>query len=457
MNSGGGSNCSVADFVEGSTSKDIVALRRGLEAVCMLGAVRPRRGASGMTLVLPGSAAQKEIAAKTDKVEKGADNAAADELETLLRAHILPMKLVTADDWMQSAVGSDLRKRVGVKSAAAGKVMLDNGAELERDADFRQYVSKFRGERGETQSVWRVVKGEMPTTGDAWEPMRPSKTGGSDGGDCRRRCVVAAFEASEALARSAPGFRYLEPFLARAVSLLNFLEDCSPDTYARALGMVSADPVSTLVILLEPYREKNVVACIGDELVQRWNGEMIFVDAQAEYQRHLKAAYAHYGTAEILATAASIRGEVLKNENPAAFVKAIGEAYSKLPDGGAAKQWRDEIRFDSLCWQSRRANGDDEPFACFECMLSHRERALLNIPTLRGDLLSATELFTKIGHFVKSAAFLYLPAPPEAYQDAESRLFAEALERLQSVQCRLMTETTAALFMRLMQRASSSQ
>lgn len=451
MNSGGGSNCSVADFVEGSTSKDIAVLRRGFEAVCMLGALRQRRGASGMTLVLPGAAALKEIAAKIDKVEKSADNAAAEELEGLLRAHILPMKLVSADDWMQTPVGSDLRKRVGVKTAAGGKIVLENGAELERDDEFRQYVSKYRGDRGETQSIWRVAKGEMPMDGAAWEPARPGKTGGSDGGNCRRRCIVEAFEASEALARSQPGCRYLEPFLVRVVSLLNFLETVAHETYALVLSAVSADPVSTLVILLEPYREKEAGVCISDELLQRWNGEMVFIDAQAEYLHHLEEAQKAFGTDDMLQKTAGIRQKILELET-AGFVNAISGAYKEL--GGADKQWRDEIRFDSLCWQSRHANGDDEPFACFECLLSHRKRALMNIPALRSDLLSAAELFAKMKPFVQSPGFLYVPASVEAYTRAglAAQLFSEAHERLRSVHCRLMNENTAAVFARLMQK-----
>ena len=423
----------------------------------MMGALRHRRGTSGMTLVLPGAAALKEIAAKTNKVEKSGDNAAAEELETLLRAHILPVKLVSVDDWMQAPVGSDLRKRVGVKQTQGSKVVLENGAELERDPDFKQYASKFRGDRGETQSVWRLAKGEMPMDGAAWEPQaRPGKTGGSDSGDCRRRCFGEAFEKSEALARSQPGFRFLEPFLTRAVSLLNFLEMNAHEVYARVLAMVSADPVSTLVILLEPYRAKDAGACISDELLQRWNGEMVFIDAQAEYLGHLEAAQMAFGTPDVLEKAAAIRQKIsaLKTD-AAAFAKAIGNAYTEL--GGAEKQWRDEVRFDSLCWQNRRAAGDDEPFVCFECLMSHRKRALMNIPTLRGDLLSAPELFGKIEQFVQSPAFLYVPASAEVNVGTGScaHLFKEALERLQTVQCRLMNENTAAVFVKLLQKSGT--
>lgn len=441
--------CQIFQFIEELDAEFAGAIKN----LCMIAALSPGPGSAGVTFLYPkDDEFRAEIVAKTYSKD-------ADEAVKMVDALIVPDFLGTAEDWTRKPVGSAGHVLYKVKSASAKSVVLEGekgDVKLEPNHDFK-VLTKREGRI----SVWNIVSGRPPTTGEGYKrPHRarekkmggsPSKTVmGGAGPHWRARCAMNVQE------------RYIEemrkdrattcdPYLKKMVGLLQYLQREHPATFAAIQPLLDWSPVVSFYILLEPYKSK------GDFMIPDgvltgptgWNGADGFGNLVTEYKTAINSIenkegpYVSRDVRSIVSQTDKLRVQILgshaelanKKRTPkqlvdvySALISAnkIGGLSPILPDAtlrllpGDKKLWQDELRFVlyNALQQVRDYFDEHDLRAVLRNMCIDRpgdnytkESCLASAQEKFETDVSPNEAFAFVVKFINSTNFLYVPVP----------------------------------------------
>jgi hypothetical protein len=250
--------------------------------LCLEALLNPSGRSPGVTFLYP-----KDKAYRDDIIEKAYSddaNEAAKHIESL----IIPDALLQCSDFQRRPVGSRLGVKYAVESAGQGKVKLANGVELAAVEDFHT------GEWREADiAIWYVVKGRLPLSGESYKPPpreRKAK-GGAEGAPLvllnNRQLAASKVEAAFDKTMREGKIHLDHPYLGKVVSLMNYLQHHSPDTFQTVLPILDYDPIVSYYLLLEPYKNPSSGPyLIPDSLVEGeggWNNADAYGNAVEEY------------------------------------------------------------------------------------------------------------------------------------------------------------------------------
>jgi hypothetical protein len=392
--------CRIFQWVEREDADFAGAIRD----LCMERALSAgRRG--GVTFLYPGADARKKI---VDEAYGKAPESAID----LLNAHVITTAVATASEFLKKGKELELATRgdyaLEVESTSGDDVKLKGGAVLKPAKSFAPLKSR------DNIAVWLVASGAVPTSGPKPKAgARGGRSGGVRGGDesdapapshtgaRARRAVAQTVEKQFAdcqggrEANAALGSN-VDPYLAHAVSLLNFLDRQHPEVFAAVLPLVDRCAATTFYLLLEPYKAQGGDYMIADDVLfgaEGWNGAMVFQEAVGEYEQvfarlaqqntpcaqdrgkvrdgqpELVVPWIYRDPVFVRSAVDDVRckkivgdaGQKLDKATPQCVHKAyealvatntIGSAYPVFPDAtlallgsGAKKLWQDELRW----------------------------------------------------------------------------------------------------------------
>lgn len=431
------------------------AFAAAIDRLCLQGSLSPGGRGAGITFLYP------EDKAFRDEITEKAYSYDADEAEKIVCSLIIPDALLAGGDFNRRAVGSKLGVKYGVESADASKVKLTGGVELVPAKDF-QTLAKREG----TMAIWLITKGRPALSGEAYRAPAASaaKTGGravrgGNGGLSDRAQLAATTECEFDRCMKLDRCRAHHPFLARVVSLLNFLRMAAPDTYAAVLPVLDYDPVVTFYLILEPYKTAGEplipTALLFGPAGAAWNGAEAYADAVEEYkavfrsmadQTQAGAAGVPYVFRDRAAVAAQVDAvrQSLGAQTPRQIPQLVQAAYATLasqnsiqglgpilPDAalqhlgakGAKKLWQDEFRFtvhEALQTMRQMPVYSSDTFASIvrDVRLAwpgdryEAEIRLANVADLSANVAPRAELILLL-KFVNSTDFLYTPVAPE--------------------------------------------
>ncbi len=427
-----------------------------IDHCCMGGALRPHRGA-GVTFLYPADAEFRgEITALVYSEQ-------AEDAVALLESLIVPDCLTAAADFRRE-IGSKRGVRLEAEKVEAGRVTLKGGAVLVPADDFAPL-------RRDNIAVWTLVSGRPPLEGPEFKAAarRAPKTGGAAGAG-GRGALAAAVERDFAACLRVDACRARDPYLAKAVSLLNCLKAHRPDLYTAVLPLADPSPPVTFYLLVEPYKTAGADFVLPDDALfgpAGWNGAEVFGDAAAEYAAHLTAApsadaaqgaFVYRDRAAVVAAADAVRQQVTGPKggalNKLTTPKKVRDAYATLVGQnaigglqpvlpaatlalvpGCKKLWQDEVRHVIHAhFEALRAAPGDAGVAEFAQLLDllrttwpgndyAAEAQLTSLDRFK-TLAVPNETFAALVRFVNSSDFLYVPptgaatpAPPSGPYD----------------------------------------
>lgn len=415
--------CRIFQWVEAQDPE----FARAIHDLCLEGALSPGGRVAGVTLLYPDKAFRAEIVAKADSNP--------DEAVKLIESLIIPDVFLQQSEFGRRAVGN--RCGVAFTVGAEGK----GDVEVAPVADFSTLASKAG-----TLAVWRIVRGRPPTSGAAYAPPagaarpRPIR-GGAPAGRGERACLACLVE-QEYCAAARGGGAMRNPYLARVVSLLNFLRVKAPELLAAVRPVLDYDPVVTFYLLVEPYKTRGAYL-IPDELLVGeggWRGADAYSDAVADYESFFQG-----NNGDRAATAArvdAVRSAILGDPNVRNALAAVLDAYRQLAEantiggngpvlppaaaaalGGGKKQWQDEFRFiiHEALQAMRAAPFSEQTFCNIVRDIATvwpgndytAELRLASTAALQGNVAPRAE-YLMLLRFVNSTDFLYLPVAPDA-------------------------------------------
>jgi hypothetical protein len=436
--------CRIFQWIEAHDSD----LAEAISQLCLEGALSAGRTA-GVTFLYPKDKAyRQEIADKAWTDE-------ADEAVKLIESLIIPDALLSAADFNRRPIGSRLGVKYAVESADSKKVVIAGDVELVQADDF-QTLERRAGEL----AVWVVTKGRLPLTGESYSAPRserrgktaPATTGGS--GSSARLMLAARVESEYNDCMARDGCRAFNPYLAKVVGLLNYLQARHPELLALVQPLLDYEPLITFYILLEPYKTGGdpllpdaVLFGDGADAGDAWNGACAFTSAVAEYEAFFKGGPDASGSLfrnragvtaqidsvrqQISAVGSNLRQIPMMVQNVyAVFAEknSIGGMGPIVPEatqralGGVKKLWMDEMRF---IVHEALQNMRSQPYASanflgivqdFRARWPGNDYAaeilLSNAADVKTDVSPKVHLLMLL-KFVNSTDFLYLPMPPE--------------------------------------------
>jgi hypothetical protein len=435
------------------------AFADAIHDLCLEGALSPGGRATGVTFLYP-----KDKAYREEIIDKTyGDGDLPDEAVKMIESLIIPDALPTGADFNRRPVGSRLGVKYAVEEAAGKRVQLAGGVELAPAEDFRPLAR-----RADNIAIWLVTKGRLPLTGEAYRPPTPARRaakGGATGGDPAlndRQQLAAATEGAFDRCMRQDGCRTHDPYLAKVVSLLNYLKAQKPEVLLTVMPILDYDPLVTFYLLLEPYKTTGECLIADATLFGdgAWNGADAYGNAVEEYKGFFRAMPAQQGMSatdtqsgqpvvpyvfrDRAAVAAQI--DVIRQQfgalTPRQGPEMVETAYALLasqnsiqgmepilPDttlralSGSKKLWQDEIRFTihAALQTMRSMPYSTDVFASIVRSLRFawpgnnygNEIQLANSANLKTNVAPRAELFM-LTKFVNSTDFLYMPAPPEA-------------------------------------------
>jgi hypothetical protein len=428
--------CRIFQWIEQQDAEFAGAIRD----LCLEGALSPGGRSAGVTFLYPRDKEYRR------EIVDAAYSAEADAAAKMIESLILPDVFLAAADWRRGA-GSRAGVKYVVESADAGKVRLAGDVELALAEDFHPLAR-----RAGDIAVWIVTKGRPPLTGDAYAPPSAAKkkrgadvTGGASGGAAgQRAALAAAVEAEFDRCMRADRCATHNPYLAKSVSLLNFLRAKSPETAAMVAPIVDVDPMLTFYLLLEPYKSTGAYL-IPDSVLfgdGAWNGCECFGDAVREYEGHLAAdAGAGRDRAAVAAQVDMVRQRISAGR-PTALPALVAAAYEALTSrnsiegmdgvlpeatmralGGGKKLWQDELRFiiHAAFAELRTRPYDPSTFATIVNDLRTKwpgdsygaELCLANAADMQNNVAPRSDMLALL-KFVNSTDFLYVAPLPSA-------------------------------------------
>ena len=407
-------------------------------------------GRSGATLLFPSADVRRGI------VEK----AYSDEAEAaihLIEAHVVPMPLRAPADFREA--GSRRGVKFAVERADGMTVTLAGGAVLAPAKDFATA-------RKESLAVWVVSAGEVPLTGDKFTPPAAGRARLARG-KAKAAPPPVKFGARVALAATVEG-EYCacmaadrcatsDPYLARTVSLLNFLRDSHGELLEAVLPILDRDPATCFYLLVEPFKTAGHDFVLPDAVLfggGAWNAAAVYQNIVSEFQSFFgaaplpgasqdrSAAKAFSDPAFVRSAVDMVRVNILETGNKTTAPVAIRDVYDVLGAtneisgagpilpvatlalvSGAKKLWQDELRFvlhdkfnqlrfapvfsrvafaEVVDWLRVFRPGND--YAA--------EARLTNGASMVGNVDPKAE-FALLKQFVSSTDFLYIPVPAD--------------------------------------------
>ncbi len=426
--------CRIFQWVEAQDPGFATAIRD----LCLEGALSP--GRSGVTFLYPeDDAYRKEITTKAYTDE-------ADEASNMIQALIIPTPLLTGADFNKGPISNLMNIKLTVESAASNKVKLAGGIELTPVKNF-QTLAK----RATDIAIWGVSKGKLPVSGEAFK-MAPARRGATKGGaratggseSLGARQVLATQvegEFDQCMARDRCASR--NPYLAKVVSLLNFLKSHAPASLAVAQAVLDYDPIISFYLILEPYKTQGTFLIPDSVLFGEgaWNGAEIFSDAVAEYKAFFGGKTVRERGA-VTAQVDAVRQQISGQSNPRQLPSLVHSAYDSmisqnainglgpiLPKeavgliGANMKLWQDEFRFiihEALQSMRREPQYSTDTFAAIVRDLRtawpgnnyESETVLSNVAAMKNNVAPRAELFLLM-KFINSTDFLYVPIASE--------------------------------------------
>lgn len=336
------------------------AFAGAISHLCLEGALSPGRRAPGITFLYPDDAAfRSEIIDKAYSMD-------ADAALKLINSLIIPDIVRTGEEFRKRDIGSLAGVKLEPKAVDGNRVTLKSGAVIEPDPGF------FTLENRDNIAVWRLVSGRPPLEGEAYKaPRKGMKTGGNDAN--QRQALARAVEQDFDVCMRENRCRTRFPYLAKAVSLLNFLKAQQPALFAAVLPMIDPNPAVTFYLLVEPYKTVGGDYVIGDEVLfgpNGWKGAEVFGDAVSEYLGFFapnpSGPLASKDYPQVMAMADTLRQQITGDAsqiNKISTPKKVRDAYEKLASSnsiaglapifdkstlailpGTKKLWQDEFR-----------------------------------------------------------------------------------------------------------------
>jgi hypothetical protein len=434
--------CQILSWVEVQDS----ALADAIKHLCLTGIFHPR-SRPGITFMYP---KDKEF---REEIVTKAFGEQAEEAVSLIESLVLLDVFRSGAEFGQRPVGSARGIKLAVESADVGRVRFAGGLELVPADDFRVL------ERGAPPrlAVWLIAKGRPPLEGEPYAPPAPKRRARGGGapqslGAPNDRMHLAAKTASEFDCCMRKDLcRGYNPYLARSVSLLRFLQLQHPDEYKKVLPLIDYNPLLTFYFLVEPAKPEPRL--LPDELLfgdGGWNGACLFEDAREDYLAFFKEFAARgerkgeprvFGDrARVAAQADRVRQEIGEIANIRRVPDAIRAAYAALGArneiaglgpvfpastlaalGAAGLLWQGEMRFTIRSalitlsrgpyssWDFRRVV--DDLHTRWTGRDYTAELTLVHPDLLKHNVAPKVELAILM-KFVGSTDFLYTPVAP---------------------------------------------
>jgi len=431
-------------------------LASAIRDLCMEGALSSGRR-PGVTFLYPTEAVRK-------KIVDSAFSPDPEQAVRLLKAHIIPDSVQTAADF-RKGVGSHLGVKLEVEAASGSSVTLKGGAKLKIASDFRSLGK-------DNIAVWEVESGEVVLEGPEFSPLPRGRSDHAGkprssvrGGGLNDRQILAstvegAYDACMRTDRCATR----DPYLAHAVSLLNFLEKVYPDQLVKVLPMIDRDPAVTFYLLVEPYKTSGSDYVLDDPILfgdNGWNGAEIYTGAVSDFKSFFELVgqqqapsaedrqsggpvvpYVFRDTQFVRSAIDAVRLEIMGGDGSgmdrvstpqkihSAYellitMNSIGGAQPILPDDtiralpGTKKLWQDELRFmlhAALQEVREEPTYSQNHFADIVRMLrdlrpgnNYSNEASLSSPESFRSNVAAQADFYLLAKFISSTDFLYIP------------------------------------------------
>ena len=402
--------------------------------LCVEGALSP--GATGVTFLYPEDAAYRQ-----EIVDKAYSDDA-DKAVKMMEALIIPDLFTQSSDFNRRAVGTRSGVALNVESVGDGCVTFAGGLTI--------VPAKFTPLGDRRIAVWQISKGRAPLEGKAYAPpapaRRPFRTGGCEGPHERRRLANSVEAEFDSCMRGGRGWS-CNPYLAKTVSLLNYLKAERPDILDSVLPVLDYEPIISFYLLVEPYKSSGeylipTSVLFGD---RAWNCAEAYSDAVAEYEGFFAAAaspQAPFMYRDRVAVARQIDNvrTAVNNKSPRDMPKAVKDAYDTFASQNAIagmspimspgafralankKLWQDEFRFTIHEALQEMRSGAYDPRNWQTIVQDLRETWPGNNYVAELSLTNADERSKDVAHrmallllgkFVNSSDFLYLPMPPD--------------------------------------------
>lgn len=433
-------HCRIFQWVEDQDPKFAEAIRQ----LCLEGALSPNARTPGVTFLYPKDAAYRQEI--YDKAYSDDPDAAVKMVEAL----IVPDVMLQAGDFSRRPVGNRCGVAFKVESAGNGKVLLADGVEL-APSSFATMAS-----RTGALAVWLVAKGRLPQAGAPYTPpaSAPRRPGGpahrTGGGGNERALLASATEAEYDCCAAKGTLAECNPYLAKVVSLLNFLKANRPELLDVVRPVLDYEPVVSFYLLFEPYKTQGAHLVPNSVLFGdgAWNCADAYGSAVAEFeaffredQKSAAAPFMYRDRAAVAAQVDQIRRRigagnqrsgpqavqdvyaVLAAQNTIGGMGPILPAAAQQALAGSKKLWQDEFRFTvhEALQSLRAAPYSSSTFGSIVRDLRAAwpgndygaEIRLANVADLRANIAPRLEL-TMLMKFINSTDFLYLPVAPDA-------------------------------------------
>lgn len=429
--------CRIYQWIEEQDSVFAEAIRD----LCLEGKMAASGSTPGITFLYP-----KDPAYRQEIVDKAFSDKA-NEAEKMIESLIIPDLFTQAADFGRRAVGNRNRVSLAVENVGDGRVTFAGGLTIS--------PAKFSplGER--SIAVWNIDKGRVPLEGKSYTPPAPQRRptgvrGGAAEGPRERARLACSLEAEFDCCQRAGRGNICNPYLAKVVSLLNYLRAERPELLVTVLPVLDYDPFISFYLLLEPYKSGGSFLIPNDALFGdgAWNCADAYGDAVAEFKSYFEAPsglgmdspppFMYRDRAAVSSQIDTVRLAVKAN-NPRQIPQAVQDAYLVLARQNAIagmspimasaahkalasrKMWQDEFRFtfheamQELL--ARPYNPQDFATITQDLRTSwpgndySAETVLTNVNDYAQNVAPRTELLL-LGKFLNSSDFLYLPVPP---------------------------------------------
>ena len=387
------------------------------------GSLEPQNG-NGVTFLFPGDNTFRE------KLLEMADNLDTTELTQKLNSLILPEFFGKLGDFQSGrAVGNVLNARF--------KVNCEGGVTLKSATDFVNTAG---------QAVYIMTAGSPPVTGGGYQ--RPSRTRrpqvrGGAGADLMyppsrppRQEFADRVEGEFNNCMLKDMCTSYHPYLANVVSLLNFLKLKHKDLYKRALYVIDYEPITTLFLLMEPYKVCGTYFIPDDVLFGPggWNGMILCGNATVEYMGFFKEM-GEDSSAKVISQVDIARKRIMDSPDASLALGALQSVYKTFetqnsiegyklpaeakPSTEGLNLWRDEFRFVAHVALQELRSQPFTPLAFREITDEFRTTRAGNnykneVAVINCNLSvnpKAERMFLLA--LINSTAFLYTPCPPQ--------------------------------------------
>lgn len=287
----------------------------------------------------------------------------------IIQSLTIPVTISKPEDFKNA--GNMLGIKFEVDKIANGKVTLKNGAVLEKAADFephKYYNRKDKKYADRNISIWKIVSGEAPMTGDEYTiPYKGYKKGGCEtnrmmGGQENKRSTINAKVTIDFKNYVNSGMKTVNPYLSKVLGLLSHLQVKHPELYKKAVQCLSYDPITTFYILFEPFKTSGEFL-VPDEIIGELSDIDVFKGSGSDaYKEHFKSFSKCSDT--WMAVDTIRKGLISNTMNHKTIINKLKEVYTNLVTnnriGGKSdvfmvkcedvekKMWQDMFRFDII-------------------------------------------------------------------------------------------------------------